>query len=781
VGTKKSRTTEWRHRRAAQLAAQRAEGGLPVRITPETMVTVQERADYQAARRRHLDRFSNYDAGWERPTLDVARDVYALLKDHHLDVRLDSIHPDPLVAQQLLVVALDAAVTAGRYGNPQIRRGDDERRLTRVRRRLTRNALFDAVARRWSDRYREAREHGQAFTVSQMTEDTAKRCWRDLLVNDVALPALWETVTAKNPLFRVRLSKRTGGYNVILRRGPVLKAFERLVRRDPVYGPTRVQNVWWLWIDGEPQPPTEIHRRICAERRYNEVPVGGLTEEVLKIQEDARLLFDAPAFAADYKRVRATRKRIEHMMTVWSGHQGAMKMPWKHLDPEQQALKKRARKMTAFLLEFRSVYEQAVPLKRVVTIRSAFYKVLNRRFQNAHFFPMAVSDRGDQALPEILQFHRMNQEDLGLEIGDGDVQADADFFWAMTDSSRSRWFSVPGPNGPVPMIAVDVSSSQAQLTAALLGLPKPELKQHRAKRAWDARDRLLRDGYKEADDPLLIEAIKNLLMRLGYGSSVHNVVRAQSWEPETYGPGWVSSMAVEAFLDDLPGFKETRRFLGACRWIGRHADRFAGLALVDPLDETSFRWNPIQRADVPLRLDKWDVTLIKPGKYPGGLCPACASNRSDRRGNRRTCRNATCRHTWTIQFIPNDANAAADYPTDPVKLHNMAAPCVVHMLDALFAAHVILELRRRGVTNVVSIHDCWYIPETDNAQTVLQKAVEAAGEPWFRALENVYKLLLHYLKPSPDPEWWDLLVDAHRLWEDRVKRQDWPVFSVAVS
>jgi hypothetical protein len=74
------------------------------------MVTVQERADYRAARCRHLDRFPNYDAAWERPTPETACAVYSLLKGH-LDVRLEEIHPDPLVAQQLLVVALDAAVT----------------------------------------------------------------------------------------------------------------------------------------------------------------------------------------------------------------------------------------------------------------------------------------------------------------------------------------------------------------------------------------------------------------------------------------------------------------------------------------------------------------------------------------------------------------------------------------------------------------------------------------------------------------------------------------------
>ena len=45
MATEKPRTTEWRHRKAAQIAAQRAEGGLPVQTTPKGMVSVQERAD----------------------------------------------------------------------------------------------------------------------------------------------------------------------------------------------------------------------------------------------------------------------------------------------------------------------------------------------------------------------------------------------------------------------------------------------------------------------------------------------------------------------------------------------------------------------------------------------------------------------------------------------------------------------------------------------------------------------------------------------------------------
>jgi len=428
--------------------------------------------------------------------------------------------------------------------------------------------------------------------------------------------------------------------------------------------------------------------------------------------------------------------------------------------------------MSAFLLEFRSVYEQAVRLKRVVTVRSAFYKVLNRRFQNAHFFPMAASGRSDRRLPDLL---------LWSEPGQPPVPD----FWTMTDDSRSRWFSAPGPDGPLPLVSVDVSSSQTQVTAALLGLPQPELKRARTKRAWDARDALLRDGdvacnsYTGPEDERLLEAVKNLLMRMGYGSMVHNVVRKQRWNRETYGPGWTDAKAAAAFLHSLPGFNEAQRFLEACRWVGGHADRHKGLELIDPLDQTPFCWNPIQRADDLLRLDGWDLVLMKPGSYETGLCPSCQTNRSTRRGNRRTCWRASCRATWTVKFTENAPNAAGRYPVNLTKLRQMAAPCFVHMLDGLFAAYVIRELRRRGVTNLVSIHDSWYIPAIPDARTVLEDALVAAGEPWLRALVGVYQLLEVYLKPSPDPEWWNMLVEARRSWKDREQRQEWPRFLVA--
>jgi hypothetical protein len=400
-------------------------------------------------------------------------------------------------------------------------------------------------------------------------------------------------------------------------------------------------------------------------------------------------------------------------------------------------------------------------------VRSAFYKVLNRRFQNAHFFPMAVSNKTDRETPETLRF-----EDVpGLPpVPD---------FWSMIDAPRSRWFSAPGATGSLPLVSMDVSSSQSQVTAALLGLPKPELKRQRAARAWKARKRLLRKGYTGPDDEHLVEAVKNLLMRLGYGSKVHRVVRDQSWDPETYGPGWVSATAVTEFLQHLPGFAESDQFLRACRWIGLRADRWAGLALVDPLDQTAFAWNPVQYADVRLALHNWDLTLRLPGRYPAGPCPKCGSSKSTRRWDRWTCADPQCRHTWKAKFMAATPDAGGRYPVDSRKLSRMAAPCMVHMLDALFAALVIRELHSRGITNLVSIHDAWYIPATPDAEADLREALRAAGEPWLRALDQVYGHLEAYLKPSPDPEWWDMLVEARRNWATRVATGQWPAFAVS--
>ena len=280
MALKKSRTTEWRQRRATQTITTSLtdNDGLPMHGRVDGKVTTEERAEYRERRLRHLQRHPDYDAGWGRPTAETVKAVWELLADS-LEVELADVHPNRLTAQQLLVVALDLAVCAGRYAPPHHLRPDEDLSRRQLRRAVTKTRLFDALARRWSDNYRQAREAGRAFQVGDMREDTVRWCRRDLLLNYINFDVLWDVITGhwskkggRNPLFwsnRARKQKGRkntgwGGYNVLLRlHSRSLKKFERLVQADTQYH--RLDGVLRVWIDGQARPPAGPHTDIAAD------------------------------------------------------------------------------------------------------------------------------------------------------------------------------------------------------------------------------------------------------------------------------------------------------------------------------------------------------------------------------------------------------------------------------------------------------------------------------------------------------------------------------------
>lgn len=210
---------------------------------------------------------------------------------------------------QLVTVALDVAVVSGRYGHRVERHTDDaDARLRQVRRPVTRNTLADAVMRRWSDHARQARGQKRAFSITQMTKTTAQSRWRDLLVQKIKLLVLWDLVTKDNPLFCARAARfdvsreawasAVTGYDISLRHEEALKAFERLVRRDRTYGPSRVAHTWQLRVVGRKRPIVDIAAPIVAERKHNQVEIGDETREVLRLQENTRLMFDTRTVAS---------------------------------------------------------------------------------------------------------------------------------------------------------------------------------------------------------------------------------------------------------------------------------------------------------------------------------------------------------------------------------------------------------------------------------------------------------------------------------------------------
>jgi hypothetical protein len=166
------------------------------------------------------------DRAWGRPTEPTAKFVWSLFEDWLPPVQLDDLLPkrgkrapasddehalDVHIAKQSLVVALDAVITAG-----------DRDAM------LTKNALFDALAQRWSRRYRRAALRHGARISYDMRVETVERALRELLVAGVRFDTLWRIVTGRwsrsglNPFFAVRRSRgkrHALGYHVDVNAG----------------------------------------------------------------------------------------------------------------------------------------------------------------------------------------------------------------------------------------------------------------------------------------------------------------------------------------------------------------------------------------------------------------------------------------------------------------------------------------------------------------------------------------------------------------------------------
>src|SRR5215472_9733846 len=130
---------------------------LPVPLAGKTgPLSRSELQDYRDAQERHQQLDPYYAAGWQRPARPVAEAVWELLASA-FEITMDKLLPASppreywdddatcLTVKQAFMVSIDTAVRAGEEGTM-----------------LTINSVFDALAARWSDRYREVREEGRA-------------------------------------------------------------------------------------------------------------------------------------------------------------------------------------------------------------------------------------------------------------------------------------------------------------------------------------------------------------------------------------------------------------------------------------------------------------------------------------------------------------------------------------------------------------------------------------------------------------------------------------------
>ena len=734
------------------------------RVSPE------ERRAYRAS--------AGAERAWRRPTKPVARNVWAILEPH-LFCTLDDLLPAwkldgddydraVLTAKQSLVVALDAAITAGDRGAM-----------------LTKNLLFDALAQRWSPQYRRARRKGVRISYDMLVAETVERALRELRVAGLRFETLWGVVAGPwsrsglNPLYSVRLVRSQGhprGYAVDVLDSDALRDFENAVESDTQY--RRPGQKWPLLLADDWKPQRRpVRQWVCEEQPYNVVALGPGSERALSILEGAWVQFNVEVFRDDYETLRDYLKI--------------------HPRPSTRSQRRNHRRLENFVSSYRRVYKQTdaipvetadewvqwgdqphqggykpEPLPRQPWIRSRFFRGLNRRFHARNFWPERVHKEFRERWFSIAGHV---PEQVHAEPGGGPHEP-----W---EHSTIEAHAAPGH-----YVERDVVTSQIQTLAVFLGIREleeravsehPTLKEWLADRLWtqhlETDGGLLANGYEEPQngkpDDRLVAFAKAHLIRF-YGGDLSKIIRKCGRDEGTYGPGWRTSRglwakptikpgtktilsaksgvseavdrATEFFVGLPPWTDDLETFLVACRTL---AERKDSVVFPDPLDGTEFRWNHAQRGTK--RVGHYEIEVRPAGK-------------DTKRG-----------------FVPLPAGTI-----DQSALARFIAPCFTHGLDSTFSAFVIEKLKEAGITDVVALHDAWILPETlpvpDDPKAVLDgraalgDAIEAAGEPWLWSLKGVYDQLVAYL--GDDPTFGGFVRKIQNDWRGRVEAENWPKF-----
>jgi hypothetical protein len=729
------------------------------------------------------------------PTEKTARLAWAQLEDG-LPVTLDAFIPKSksktwpspgpeydraaLVARQSLVVTLDCALAIGERGAM-----------------LTKNSIFDALATRWSLRFRRAIRKSGVRTAYDATIRTVEIAERQLL-RVVRFDTLWRVVAGRwsqkagaNPLFSVRRAYdkkgRPLGWRVKVTDSLALRTFEDTIKGDGQYHRPGKRGLL-LVPDLEPRPRS-VRQRVCAEQPCNVVKLGERSERVLSILERTWVRFDVHVFRDDYETLK------EYLD---GGHR-----------PSTSAQYRGYRKLEAFVARWRSIYRQTddIPVEafefqsdpdcppeidpdcppemgtvpRELGIRSRFFRAVNRRYHASNFWPEHVPKefrerwfRTDVYIPD---------QDLG-HPGDG---PDGPY-------EPDERLIIPAHTRPGRYVERDIVASQIQTLAVFLGLEEletlatsknPKLKEWLAERIWTQHqttpggvleDRFT-DRYTSEKDERLVAFAKKHLMRF-YGADLDKLIRDCAADPDEYGPGWKTTRGVRtkawikpgtesvrlarsgaaeateraiAFLTTLPPWiDDLEIFLEACRTLAK-VTKDCGVVFRDPLDQAEVRWHHAQRGTRRVGHNQIEVRPF--GKdTPKGFVP-----------------------------LPPGT-------VDRAKLARFLAPDFTQMLDAFFSSLVLEGLYAAHVPNVIALHDAWQVPDTYSGHpepdspgqaaisgsAVLERVIEEVGKEWLLGLEDIYDRLIGYL--GNDLTFGPFVHGIKARWRERVVAGRWPCF-----
>jgi len=728
-----------------------------------------------------MDTKNRDETDWDRPSVEVADAVWDLLAGPlHLRIRdffrrSPRLNPDDrpgavCTAKQSLVIALACFVQGARL-----------RKIVRV------NDFFDALAWRWSPHFRQARKASGATTGWDMLPVNVKAAVGDLVRAGLRVDVLWRIATSKrNPLYIPEMVPFLGYQVRPPKNEETLKDFERLVGT-----PLGTRTGRRLLLDSERTPRRRRQRKIAGEREYNIVEVGPRAERVCTLQEQVRVRFNVDAFLADYERAQRNVRALTALLpSKWQDLLERSPVERRHtktktLLPSARdvATKKRirvkrirqavrglfplydaARRITT---DFWHIERQVRGLVasgailaddrgRYLIIKSGFNLQINHRYQWQHFWPPSVTAQQDQSSQEVYQFQfQVLNEDMTPKTPEIPFEERRN----VETSPRGRWFEFleqvndGDPYGHHRLGGLDISSSQTQILAVLIGIPdleeqarKESFKKYLATEAWrrhtDPKDPFtLRSGtdyirnYDGPDDERLIELVKELWLRRLYGGDVRGVIRDQRKKPGVYGPGWTYDNAFK-FLTDIPWYMHVDMFLRACQKISHHMDPYKGVIFIDPLDQIPIRWHHAQRTKILVPFGDQKLTVLAPGTK-GVLA-------TERRGQ---------------------------YPVNLRKLRQVIAPCLTQLVDSFFCSLVIERLAAHGIQNFVAVHDCFMIPTDPN---VLREIFDDAAQEWLSGLGPIYEKLWQHL--GQDPEFKDFVQEMRRQWRARLARKDWPVF-----
>jgi hypothetical protein len=689
-------------------------------------------------------------------------------------------------AAQSLVIALDCAVQAGRDGKP-----------------LTTNLFMEALAERWSPIYRQTKRTWGTGRLHDFRGGTVKNIREEIVGQGIAYQKLWKAIRGGVPgLYTTSAPIKDQGRKVTLDEESVLLVlFDRALDNDKRYRRAGGRAPRLLLADDKP-PRRKIAQRVAGERPFDIMHIGAAGEETLRRLEAARVFLRVPELYQDIGEAKAKLAAAEWpaLKQEWDDilpklftDAGLDQIPepaprsataevkfwataarslalrtrkefrgeaWKaYLTPAREQERNRYRTLKGRLASMQAIQRElrgrGIAGDADVEIKSAFFKHRTRRFQAVNVWPAEASS-GEESItpipPDARAIVREMAELLGAQ-------------WSFTPTElatpqRIRWFKVrPLTESPVAgrdlehtsestldLSGLDVSGSQAQILAVVMGLRELEEQLHQTPfkklvalsiRALQKQGKIRISRNLLANDTMLENVAKGVGMPALYGGQPSNLADKLRRDPERFETG-LDTAGVKSLFKHDPTLRQLLAFLPICEAVGHaacEASPTAGVTVEDPLDRVSFTWNPPKRRKVPVASGAFKLYVYEP------------------------------------ELHDNDS------VVDEAKLVRRIAPGMIHMLDALYAAIVVENLNTLGVRDVVAIHDAFLVPS--NAGAELKAAIAGAGHPWLLRLAPFYEFFERYLPASTREG--RIVRQWRERWEQRkadceAGRDTWPQF-----